>query len=241
MTHKSTDFPKSSMYEIVGLGGLSLPGVIHYDNIGLDNISHLNRYYCELTGMHYVWRKTNSPIVGICHYRRYFNLINLGHDKPNVFSASLNQVSTLLENPIQFELINNILENYDMILPPPFFSNSSVAEDYCNSHTAVEWNAFVRNLDELYGKNNHSMRVEQKSYFWNMMICKRELYDHYCSQLFSVIDRVFNEVGKIDELTDARYQPFRYPGYLAERFMIAFINVYKPRIFEADVIVTENQ
>ena len=41
------------------------------DNTG-DNISSMNPYYCELTGMYWMWKNTSADIIGLVHYRRYF-------------------------------------------------------------------------------------------------------------------------------------------------------------------------
>lgn len=37
-----------------------------------DNIDFLNPWYCELTGLYYLWKHVNDDIVGLEHYRRYF-------------------------------------------------------------------------------------------------------------------------------------------------------------------------
>lgn len=43
----------------------------------LDNIDDMNQWYCECTGLYYLWKHSKAKIVGLEHYRRYF--INKKH------------------------------------------------------------------------------------------------------------------------------------------------------------------
>ena len=73
MTHRPFHVPSDPMYQPLQVGratheDLGYPG----DDTG-DNISALNCFYSELTGVYWIWKNVHdAEYVGLCHYRRFF-------------------------------------------------------------------------------------------------------------------------------------------------------------------------
>ena len=74
ITHKKFDIPQGADGFSVLQVGAANNGELGYlrDDSG-ENISKMNPYFCELTGMYWLWKNVKEDYVGICHYRRYFN------------------------------------------------------------------------------------------------------------------------------------------------------------------------
>ena len=73
MTHKEFDVPNDSMYIPLHVGHAGAKKDFGYmgDDTG-DNISDLNCYYAELSGVYWVWKNYHeADYVGVCHYRRF--------------------------------------------------------------------------------------------------------------------------------------------------------------------------
>lgn len=236
MTHLDAILPQSSLYKVVGLGGYNSPQT-DLDSSAGDSISSRNKYYNELTGMYYVWKNiTDDEPVGICHYRRYFNFIPFGKEANQVIRRLDDETILLLSDSRQAERINDLLNHYDVIVPKVRYSGELIGKEYSYFHDESEWRDFLDLLDQTYGPQVHSLRKERRNFSYNMMICKREFFDRYCSQLFPIINRIFEMQGIKADVEGARWQPYRYPGYLAERFMTAFINANRVKYYEAEVI-----
>jgi hypothetical protein len=55
-----------------------------------DNISHLNKWLGDLTGLYWVWKNTNDEIVGTNQYRRFWNedvIKNIEFDENTLYVA----------------------------------------------------------------------------------------------------------------------------------------------------------
>lgn len=237
VAHRQTPTPTGPLYDVIAVGGAPVPNARFRDDTG-ENISARNRHYCELTATYWIWKNTRDDAVGICHYRRFFNLLPTElHSYSLVTVPTLDQATAeLLSDPRQARTISRLLDQYELIVPRALYQQPSIGEEYVGAHGHEEWNEFLRQLDALYGARRHSVRDETRFYGNNMLICRREIFNLYASQLFQVIDKVFAAIGERPDAPGARYQPGRYPGYLAERFMSAFVNANRLKYFEAQVV-----
>ena len=71
---KDVAFPDCPLIEPIQVGAAlateHFPGMIG-DDTG-DNISELNRSFCELTAQYWAWKNCDADYYGFMHYRRYF-------------------------------------------------------------------------------------------------------------------------------------------------------------------------
>ena len=72
LTHKKFDVPPDPLYVPLQVGREGKENLGYLcDNTG-ENISSLNCYYSELTGLYWIWKNDHeAEYVGTCHYRRY--------------------------------------------------------------------------------------------------------------------------------------------------------------------------
>lgn len=159
-----------------------------------DNISAKNLSYCELTGLYWMWKNSKEDVLGLCHYRRYFD--------PN----------------LDYEAM---LQKCDVILPLTFYTEVPLCVDYCSNHVRENfWTLreavqtvspeYIQAFDDVMSSN------ELSSY--NMFIARREFVDAYCSWLFSVLF----EVEKNVRMSPYPYQQ-RVFGFMGERLMRVFV------------------
>lgn len=163
-----------------------------------DNIDFLNPWYCELTGLYYLWKHVDDDIVGLEHYRRYF----------------VNEKGELLgENEIK-----NLLQDYDVIAHTSKQNNSRFRMydelDICNKNGAIK-DCYYKFLcaikythPELMDKVDEMMK---RKWHWqlNMGIMRKEILDDYCQFAFGM-NTIFLEAFDIKDF------PLRSLGYIFE-------------------------
>ena len=130
-----------------------------------DNIDFLNPWYCELTGMYYMWKHVDDDIVGLEHYRRYF----------------VNNRKQLLS---EYE-IRNILKTHDIICCL-YNDNKSVFQGYKGHQFGTfEFFSLVKELPNYELGRNYLCGFN--FIVFNMFICKKELINEYCEWFFKNI------------------------------------------------------
>ena len=82
--HKPYEMPTDSMYIPVHVGAFGKENIGYQRDDEGENISGLNPYFCELTGLYWAWKNLDADYIGLIHYRRYFTAS--GGGKPLEYS-----------------------------------------------------------------------------------------------------------------------------------------------------------
>lgn len=224
--------PSDDCYKFIEVGtsliGKSLD-YTYYDSLG-DNISLKNLGYCELTGLYWAWKNTKSEIIGLCHYRRYFQeriAFSIDGRKKNIISK---------------EKIKKILENkYDVILAKPRkYYIETVYSHYAHAHHEEDLKITRSILEEFYPNYldcwDFIMNGREFS-LYNMFIMRREDADRYCEWLFSVLLLVEQKLDTLSyNKSDARVY-----GYLGEFLLNVWVKSNAMKIYYAPVQLLQRQ
>lgn len=171
-------------------------GYDYFDNEG-DNISELNRYFCELTVIYWMFKNlTKYSYYGLVHYRRKF-----------------------VDNDQKQLVVNNFQEIYDIILPEaksyfPF----NVKTHYSVSHYKNDLDILEKVIAENYPDYRESFRLTMKSnklHLYNMFIMRKELFQEYSTWLFSVL----NDLQDYKIHCNKSVYQSRVYGFLGERLL----------------------
>lgn len=218
MTHKQFEVPDDPMYIPLHVGHKTAKETFGYlgDDTG-DNISELNCYYAELSGVYWVWKNDrNTENVGICHYRRY-----LTSEEGYVFTEA------------EYE---QILSEYDIITTKLLELPGSYRDGFGAHHninTLDETGRVILELCPEYYDTFVRLVYQNRTYFGNIMVAKKELYDAYCEWLFTIL---FALQKRIDlSFTDDYHR--RVFGFISEFLLYVWVTANQYRAFECRVAV----
>ena len=215
MTHKKFIPPTDKMYVPLHVGreGKEDLGYLS-DNTG-ENISYKNQYYSELTGMYWVWKNFHdSENVGICHYRRF--LVN---DAGRLFTE--NQIESLLT---RYDLITT----KTLTMRYPYYDGFSHNHNLRDLQVAME---IIKDMYPEYYPTLNELVHKRETWFGNIMICKKTLYDAYCGWLFPIF---FEMEKRIDVESYDDYHKRVY-GFISEFLLYVWATVNNLKVYQCKV------
>ena len=207
-THKKFNVPNLYGYCAlqVGAEGKEKYGYLR-DNIG-NHISGKNANYCELTGLYWIWKNTDDSYKGLVHYRRYFGRNNLS-----------NKISDICS----YEYLLNCLKSVDIVLPYVEYFKQNAKEEIllhcCTEEIFDKLRQIIETKYPDYIETYDRYFNENKASLFNMLFCKREIFDAYCEWLFSIL---FVLEKQVDLAKLNTYQQRLY-GFLSERLLNVWV------------------
>ena len=203
MTHKPFTPPQDTLYVPLQVGA-ALHDKLGYltDDTG-DQISEQNPYYSELTGHYWVWKNDRtSDYVGCAHYRRY--LIN---EEGELYTE---------------KELRELLAEYDVVTTKLLTLEYSYYDAFDDRHNSADLDVLGEVIKELapkYYENYERLVHEKRTYFGNMFVMAKPLYDRYMEFLFPLL---FEAQKRIDMTGYDGYQK-RLFGFFSEFLFYIFV------------------
>lgn len=195
------------------------------DNTG-DNVSFLNSKLAEFTAIYWCWKHYdeigNPDYIGFMHYRRHF-LFSLKEYDTTFFGLEKfsNIDDDYVSKHLKLDNIQNILEQYDLIIPKEVDVSKtekikSNYEHYKKAHHIADYEKAMEILSkkspeiveaaEEYNNSN-------KAYFLNMFVMKKEDFFNYCNYIFPILF----ELEKVLQSKQYEKAQERAVGFVGER------------------------
>ena len=235
--HKPFPLPENDIYMPIHVGKAlsSVELGFQGDDEG-DNISAKNPNYCELTALYWAWKNLrDADIVGLCHYRRYFDF----HGQCIRFlpdtSFPISSINELLFS-IDQKCVDGVLSG-KVVVPKALPWNATLRQQYCSGHISDDFRLLERIIKETQPQKYINAFEQQLSEGYrlrpyNMMIMSKEDYDAYCSWLFGILFCV-EKVVDIGHYSNYQQRIF---GFMAERLLSVWLCAEKKPLIERPII-----
>lgn len=218
MTHKKFDPPKEAGYIPLHVGrALGQDFGYQGDNSG-DNISDLNPYYGELTGLYWLWKNCRDvENIGICHYRRYF-----WDEKKDLLSV---------------QAIGQILDEYDILVSNSISVEGTYLEYFGRAHNVRDMEMTGEVIRELYPEDYPffcQVMNGNQQYYGNLCAMKKTLFDDYCTWLFTI----FAALGERVDVSGYDDYHKRLFGFLSENLLMVYTKARQLKVKEGRIGLT---
>lgn len=212
------------------------------DRTGGEFISSKADYYSELSGIYWAWKNSGAPIIGTCHYRRFFTTypfpaiyrlkkllrktlqinVNLAPRR----NVPIEKVGKFLPYLLNEKDIQSILATHDAILPAPLILKVSVRTHYQQHHQIADLDILEKIILEKHPEYSEAFTEVLESnelYPYNMFVLKREVFEQFMPWWFGVLADFESQV---DLNLYTGYQK-RILGYLSERILTVWFKKNK--------------
>ena len=182
-----------------------------------DSISERNASFCELTVLYWIWKNSKDNIVGLMHYRRFFNF-----GRRRIFYLPKKHPESC---KITYQNLSRIFEEFDVVLPEKNSIRPNIRTQYSEYHYIEDLDLCLdiieKEFPDMYDTAKETLNAN-KAHLYNMLIARKDIFDEYCHFLFTVLFKVEKTISKKLEKRDKYNQ--RVFGFLAERLLNIFFN-----------------
>lgn len=201
ITHKDFPINQDDFYKALCVGGFQKDGWLCAADG--NNIEQYNDRLNETTGLYWIWKNTKEKMVGLSHYRRYFND---GQRLDKEKAEEILKTNDMIMAPIRLGW--SIMTNIEMASGETL--GRSVGAMFREAIAEKQPN-YVEAFDKVMDGNF--------MYYCGMFVTSRKVLNAYCKWLFSFL---FDVVDKV-EMGPLGYYERRVCGYFCEAFWTVWL------------------
>lgn len=227
-------------------------------NQGTDTVHNLRHIYSRVdedaflralgqqATEYWMWKNCiNHDYIGCTTYRRYLLLDrnaekNVAKIQMSATQENANQFGTDEQRDLALEYLQTaeVLTNHSTALP------YSVEQQYLMYEPSEYWNLFKDAIVHLYSQYRQHMTWFTHNNLINFETCyimRRDLFMRYASELFSILDYVWKNCSDVypTQQTTSEPLPWRYPGFLGERFMPFFVYANSLKRIQVPLVILQ--
>lgn len=221
-THKAFTPPQDKNYLPLQVGAAVSPSLGYLSDASGDNISALNKYYGELTGMYWIWKNySEADFIGTSHYRRYF----------------VNGNQQLLSEAE----VENILQTHDIIVPIHMnCGDKSYFDIFAEAHGPEILNVTCTAIHTVFPEYDETFQTvfsEHAYYYGNLLIMSHSHFNEYMEWLFQIFTAL--EPTLQMDFTDLYHQ--RVFGFISENLIHVWARHQQLSLYECAVGITSEK
>lgn len=194
--HKAYRMPEDPIYLPLQVGAAGRESLGYRRDDEGENISELNPFFCELTGLYWAWKNLDADYLGLVHYRRYF--------------ASEGKTEDPWARILRKEELEPLLPKIRLFVPGlRNYYIETLYSHYGHTHYASQLDETRKILREMNPEDvpDYDEVLRQRGgYMFNMLIAERALFDDYCAWLFPILFELRRRIGQESEQELDAYQ-----------------------------------
>jgi len=216
----------------------------HY-YVGVDDEQFYRAMGQQATEYKLLKSSTKLPdYVGCLTYRRYL-LLNDQMPQDKIIMPATQESANQFGTEEEKVLIEELFKSYDVITNINVTFNCSIEQQYLMYELPEYWFLFKDGITKLYPEyesnmswftENNSMHAETN------YIMKRECFIKYATEFFQILKYVYENCSEVYPVQDGRcseVSPWRYPGFLGERFLPFFVHANKLKTKQFPLVILQ--
>lgn len=193
---------------------------------------------------YWLWKYGKADFIGCTTYRRYLLLDDITQPVSKIVMAANQASADYLSSDRMKNAALHMLETHDVITNIETQLPCTIEEQYLQSQPREYWDLFLRAITELlpdYRNNLDWFTKGRTASFETCYIMRKQLFKKYVSELFEIYEYIwtYSKTAYPTQQTTSEPLPWRYPGFLGERFLPFFIAMNACRPIHVPLVILE--